>query len=261
MTDAIAGVAKYHRVANALRREIQLGKYDDQEGRLPAETELKARFGVSLPTLRQGLAVLRAEGLISSQHGRGTFVRRDRPHQRRSRHRYGRARADEKLLTADLRHEITFAGRGPVPAHIAEAMEVTAGTEVVIRRRSLFDKKTGRLEELGASYIPLSIAGGTFLEEPTVVPKALFLCVEDLAGTRYKSARDLWRSRMPTPEETDALELPLGAPVMTVVHAARDADGRVLEISESTWPADRIIIVDEYPIEPKAVEPDSPSEV
>ncbi|MFI6337704.1 UTRA domain-containing protein [Streptomyces sp. NPDC050535] len=63
------------------------------------------------------------------------------------------------------------------------------------------------------------------------------------------------------PEEAASLELPLGAPVMTVVHTARAEDGRVLEVSESTWPADRIVIVDEYAIEPEAVEPDSPSEV
>jgi GntR family transcriptional regulator len=140
-------------------------------------------------------------------------------------------------------------------------MDVPADTTVVIRRRSLYDKKTGRLEELGASYIPLDIAGDTFLEEPKVVPKALFLCVEDLAGTRYASARDLWRSKMPTPEEAAALDLPLGAPVMTVVHTARAADGRVLEVSESMWPANRIVIVDEYAIEAEADEPESPSEV
>jgi len=36
--------------------------------------------------------------------------------------------------------------------------------------------ETGRPQELGASYIPASIAAGTYLEKPTVVPKALFLC-------------------------------------------------------------------------------------
>ncbi|WP_049563913.1 GntR family transcriptional regulator [Streptomyces sp. SBT349] len=260
MTEAIAGQAKYHRVANALRREIQQGKFDPS-GRLPAETDIAKRFAVSPPTVRQGLAVLRAEGLIDSQQGRGTFVRKGRPHQRRSRHRYGRARGDQQLLTPDLRHEIDFAGRAPVPAHIAEVMDVPTGTEVVVRRRHLFDKETGRPEEVGASYIPVEIAGGTFMEEPSVVPKALFLCVEDAAGQRYATAKDLWRCRMPTPDEAAALQLSTGAPVMNVVHTARGEDGRVLEVSESTWPADRVVIVDEYEVEPHAAEPDSPSEI
>ena len=45
-------------------------------------------------------------------------------------------------------------------------------------------------EEIGASYIPASIAAETYLEQPTVVPKALFLCVEDLSGPRYAHASD-----------------------------------------------------------------------
>jgi GntR family transcriptional regulator len=65
-----------------------------------------------------------------------------------------------------------------VPDQIAEVMGVRPGTEVVIRRRHLF-------------------AGDTFLEQPTVVPKALFLCVEDLAGRHYTRARDQWTARMP----------------------------------------------------------------
>ncbi|MGH3767895.1 MAG: UTRA domain-containing protein [Pseudonocardiaceae bacterium] len=76
-------------------------------------------------------------------------------------------------------------------------------------------------------------AGGTFLEEPHVVPKALFLCVEDLTGRRYTRARDQWIARMPTADESSILELPTGAPVMHVIHIARDEDGDILEVSES----------------------------
>jgi DNA-binding GntR family transcriptional regulator len=49
------------------------------------------RFRVSLPTVRQALSVLRAEGLIESRHGVGTFVKEQRRLQRRSRGRYGSA--------------------------------------------------------------------------------------------------------------------------------------------------------------------------
>ena len=83
--------------------------------RIPSETELADRFRVSLPTIRQALAVLRAEGLIESRHGIGTFVKENRRLQRRSRHRYGRARSDKQLLTSHLRHEIVSAGREPTP--------------------------------------------------------------------------------------------------------------------------------------------------
>src|SRR5450631_399187 len=42
--------------------------------RLPAETELALRFGVSRPTVRETLARLRDEGLIASRRGSGSYV-------------------------------------------------------------------------------------------------------------------------------------------------------------------------------------------
>ncbi|MFC5267029.1 UTRA domain-containing protein [Kribbella qitaiheensis] len=174
---------------------------------------------------------------------------------------YGRARADKKLLSSDFEHRIVFAGRQTVPQHIAEAMNIAPGTEVVVRRRNLYDKADGRPEEVGASYIPVEIAGGTYLEEPTVVPKALFLCVEDLSGKLYAQARDAWVSRLPTAEESDILNLAPGIPVLHVVHTARSADGDVLEVSESVWPADRVMLIDEYEITAEAEQPNAQSEI
>ncbi len=258
--DAGARAPKYHRVAGELRQAIRAGSYPPGQ-RLPAETALCQQFRVSLPTIRQAIGVLRAEGLLESRHGLGTFVKETRRLQRRSRHRYGRARGDEQLLTAQLRHDIVFAGRAPAPDHIAAAMDVEPGSAVVVRRRRLLDPDTGRPEEIGASYLPLSIAGGTFLEQPQVVPKALFLCVEELAGQRYAHARDRWVSRLPTADETDALELATGAPVMHLIHTAHADDATVLEVSESVWPADRIEIIDDYTIDQGATQPDTPSQI
>jgi GntR family transcriptional regulator len=261
MSTGMSGFApKYQRIADALRREISEGRYAPGE-RMPAETELVDRFDVSLPTVRQALGVLRAEGLIESRHGKGTFVKEDRRLQRRSRHRYGRARADRQLLTSHLRHEIAFAGQQPVPAHIAEVMRVEPGTHVVVRRRVLHDKQTDRVEELGATYLPVDVAGGSFLEEPAVVPKALFLCVEDLTGKRYTFARDRWISRSAAPDEAALLGLPPGGQVIHVVHAAEAEDGSILEVSESIWPADRVAFIDEYPVSQDAEEPTAPSEI
>lgn len=254
-----ARAPKYQRIADELRRGISEGTYA-AGARLPTETDLSEQFKVSLPTVRQALSVLRAEGLIESRHGIGTFVKESRRLQRRSRHRYGRARSDKQLLTSHLRHEIVSAGREPTPPHIAEVM-TDAPTEVIARRRVLRDPDTGVVEEVGASYIPVEIAAETFLEEPTVVPKALFLCVEEMSGQTYAFARDRWTARMPTAQETDVLDLAPGAAVVHVVRAAEAEDGAVLEVSESVWPAERVMILDEYPITAEADEPTAPSEV
>lgn len=262
MRSGLGGFApKYQRIAEELRREIREGVYRPGE-RLPAETALVERFRVSLPTIRQAVGVLRAEGLAESIHGKGTFVKEDRRLERRSRNRYGRARSDQQLLNSHLRHDIVFAGREPASAQIADIMGISEGTEVVTRRRVLYDKNTDAPEEIGASYIPVSIAGGTFLEQPKVVPKALFLCVEDFSGKRYHHARDQWIARSASPEEASILGLPSGGPVVHVIHTARAAeDGTVLEISESIWPADRIAIIDEYLIDQEPQAPANPSQI
>ncbi|MFF2846732.1 GntR family transcriptional regulator [Streptomyces sp. NPDC058001] len=71
--------ALYRRVAADLGREIGEGRYGSG-GRLPAEGELAERYGVSRGTVRQAMAVLRAEGLVASRRGtRGVVIGTPRP--------------------------------------------------------------------------------------------------------------------------------------------------------------------------------------
>lgn len=255
-----ARAPKYLRIADELRREIKAGNPAPGD-RMPAETTLLDRFRVSLPTLRQAMGVLRSEGLVESRQGVGTFVTESRRLQRQSRKRYGRARADKKLLTSHLQHEIIFAGPETVPSHISDTGAFNEGESVVTRRRLLRDKQTARPTELGASYLPASIAGGTYLESTEVVPKALFLCMEELSGDRYTYATDQWIDRLATPSESELLELPNMTHVIHLIHVARGRNGDVLEVSESVWPADRVMFIDDYEIPQEAETLDDPSEV
>ena len=258
MSDTGPRLPKYHRIADAVRGDIRAGLLKAGD-RLPAETTIASAHSTSVPTVRQAMSVLRAEGLIESRHGIGTFVRDTHRMQRRSRNRYGEARGRDGLLNNTFRHEISFAGTQPVPEHIADCLDVEAGTAVVTRQRSLYDEDN-RLVELGASYLPKEIAGGTFLEEPTVVPKALFRCVEDLTGRRYTDARDQVTARRATDAEAERFGLPLGSYVLHLVHTATDENGEVLEVSESIWPADNVIFVDHYAI-PAAATGEAGSEI
>lgn len=63
-----ASGALYRRVAADLREAISTGAYGEA-GRLPAEGALAERYGVSRGTVRQALAVLRADGLVTSRRG------------------------------------------------------------------------------------------------------------------------------------------------------------------------------------------------
>jgi CheY-like chemotaxis protein len=62
------------RVYEALRDRIRTGELVPGT-RLPSHREMATTFGVAPMTIRQVLARLEQEGVISREHGRGTFVR------------------------------------------------------------------------------------------------------------------------------------------------------------------------------------------
>ncbi|WP_432942588.1 GntR family transcriptional regulator [Kribbella sp. CA-253562] len=64
---------KHERIASILAREIRSGRVGHGH-RLPGEVELARRFGVSRNTVRSALAVLTADGLITTRTGKGSFV-------------------------------------------------------------------------------------------------------------------------------------------------------------------------------------------
>jgi GntR family mannosyl-D-glycerate transport/metabolism transcriptional repressor len=65
--------ASYRRIAEDLRCQISSGELAPGQ-RVPSETELMRRYGVSRGTARQGLAVVEAAGLVRAEHGKGRFV-------------------------------------------------------------------------------------------------------------------------------------------------------------------------------------------
>src|ERR687884_1023736 len=62
------------RVYTILRDGLLSGEFAPG-AKLPSHTELAAQFGVATLTVRHVLAHLEQEGLVSREHGRGTFAR------------------------------------------------------------------------------------------------------------------------------------------------------------------------------------------
>jgi DNA-binding transcriptional regulator YhcF (GntR family) len=66
----------YMQVANKLQSDILDGRLKPGD-KLPSIRDLAERFGVSAMTVQSALRVLRVMELITSQQGRGTYVRTD----------------------------------------------------------------------------------------------------------------------------------------------------------------------------------------
>ena len=63
----------FEQIAALLAARIADGTYPPRR-RIPSETELCEEFGVSRPTVRQAIQVLRERGLTETVRGKGTYV-------------------------------------------------------------------------------------------------------------------------------------------------------------------------------------------
>ncbi len=64
-------------IADVLRGRIEAGEWAD--ARLPPERELASDFGVARNTVRRAMTLLKQDGAIAGEVGRGTFVRDRKP--------------------------------------------------------------------------------------------------------------------------------------------------------------------------------------
>jgi DNA-binding transcriptional MocR family regulator len=66
-------ISQYVQLANWLREEIVSGRIP-LGGRLPGEESLTHSFGIDRSVVRRAVQLLRAEGLVVTRHGVGSFV-------------------------------------------------------------------------------------------------------------------------------------------------------------------------------------------
>jgi DNA-binding FadR family transcriptional regulator len=61
----------YRQIADHLRQAIRDGQYGEGDA-LPSEAAMAETYGVTRMTARQAIEVLKTEGLVRSEHGRGS---------------------------------------------------------------------------------------------------------------------------------------------------------------------------------------------
>src|SRR5437588_3585213 len=70
----VTGRAAYLQIADALRNKIRSGELAPGDA-LPSLSQLMAEFGVSNTVVRSAMQILRSEGLVVGQQGKGVYVR------------------------------------------------------------------------------------------------------------------------------------------------------------------------------------------
>lgn len=246
--------AKYQHIADELRAAIHRGDYGPGDA-LPSETQLRTAYDVSRPTVRHAVAILRSEGLIDVEHGRGAFVRRRPLLQRhaRSRHRHSRSSGRPLGFDYPARHgqtpgmQITRTGPIPAPQDVAARMGVDEGIRVFIRERIVF--ADGEPIEISASYFPHDLAAGTHLATAEPLKTGVLRYVEDELGRTYRHVQEELTARMPSAREAATLRISAATPVLRVLYAAYDTEGRAVEVVDSVFPSDRHAFFDSFDLD------------
>ncbi len=239
----------YRQIADNLRRAIEAGELPPGS-QLPSESALVAEYDVSRVTARRALSVLVTDGLVVAEHGRGWFVRRQPPVRRLSGDRFARRREGKAAFTVDMEAnqrrfsvDVIFVGRGAASATVAERLGLKESDPVIVRRRRYLTE--GQPIEFATSYIPLDIADGTAIAEVNSGPGGIYARMED-RGLVFERYDEEITARMPTEEESRALGLPAGSPVLHLVRTAF-ASGRAVEVCDTVMDSAAFVLLYSLP--------------
>lgn len=250
--DAVTERPAYLRVADDLRAGIRAGTYLPGS-RLPSLRTLADEYDVSEIVIRAAFAVLRNEGLVTTQERARTVVRARPPVRRIAVDRYRRefqhAATDEPAtsFTADrgipweqYRLDKTFRETQASP-ELAALFEIEPGT-MLLERRFVF-YADDEPQQMSLTYMPLDLVSGTPVADPANEPWPGGTPAQ-LASLRHPLSRveESVKARMPTPEEAETLHIAPGVPVFSITRRML-SDGQVLEVAaDIVIPADQAIL-------------------
>lgn len=221
----------YHQIANDLRERIVSGAWAAGR-RLPSEAELTQLYGASRITIRQALANLADEGLVSREPGRGSFVR-------------------DPSITAGPRRLTSFTdemrSRGmhststvlanriePADTRTAELLQVDVGTPTVRLERLRY----GDGQPVGIQVSHLVAAQVPGFETLDFSDRSLYEELARRAGITIEEAEETYIVSAIDGSDAERLEVAPGTPGL-VVERVGWSGGQVVEFTRSLMRGDR----------------------
>lgn len=246
MPELQLALPKFLQIANHVRDAIIRGDLRPGD-EVPSERALAEEWKVSRPTATRALQALRAQGLVESRQGSGSYVRDQLRFNRRARDRYLRSRTDRHVYAQGEWAEIVSARLVKAPASIAASLGVNAGDRVVKRHRITRDE-SGPVEVSTSWFTEAVAEQAPRLLDRVRIREGTLAYVEASTGRRAKNARDQLGARLATKDEIKELELDDGGAVLAVHHIVYDANEQPLEVAEAVYPPNRWTFEQDYAI-------------
>ncbi|MGH7321662.1 MAG: GntR family transcriptional regulator [Candidatus Rokuibacteriota bacterium] len=231
--ERMSAVPLYQQLEEILRDEIASGRVNAGQ-RVATEFELMRRFGISRTTVRQTIARLRQEGLISVRRGKGTFVGK------------GKIEPELSALTGFVEDMqalgLTASARvlGVVdvkaPERVAEALRIPVDLPVTkITRIRLADAVPVSFEY---SFLPLEL--GRRVAEENLEVSPIFSLFEDKYGIVLGEAMYRIEASQASRVVARALGIELRAPVLAIERTTYDTGGGPVDFEQMFYRGDRI---------------------
>jgi GntR family phosphonate transport system transcriptional regulator len=233
--DTMTGLPLWRRIALTLGKEIADGRLIPG-GQMPTEMALAARFAVNRHTVRRAVEALSRDGLVTTEQGRGSFVREDvmdyvvGP----------RTRFSEWIR----RHNREPSGRVldlqtvPAEAGIAEGLGIAPGDAVVmVERLGLAD---GLPVGVSTHWFPTTLPGiaGALARESSITAALAAAGVTD-----YRRSRTRVSARLPSVAEAALLRTARNRPLLVCENTNVDAAERIVELGFTRHPTPRVQVV------------------
>lgn len=245
--DAQSARPLHLQLADELRAAIRRGDLAPGD-RLPPERDLVETYSTSRTTVRLALGALKAESLIASGPGRGTFVRQ-RPPVRLAFSRFTRRQREPGLgpWQTETRRagvhgqvRVTAVEQQTADAELAYRLGIDEGAPIVLRSRHMLAE--GFVVQLYDGYYPLDLIEGTEIATSPFVTGGIYAALDRLGHHPHEATEEV-AARAPTPEEAALLRLGAGVPVLTVTRTTHSESGRVLEVLQVVANADANVFV------------------
>jgi GntR family transcriptional regulator len=263
---AVVGPLKL-RIADDIRMRIERGELAPGDS-LPTVEELCEQWHCSANPAREAIALLRQQGLITTGQGKPPVVRAPvrrvvlspEHHQVEKdlvrvsdaeRQNVRVAKTDMEVTPDPLAFSATY-DVIEADSALAGVFNVSPGTSLLRRVYEMSDPRSGRRRAWSVSYVPHALIstnpdlldsknepwpGGTQHQLYTV-------------GIEIACVVDVVTSAMPTTAEAKQWELDAGVPLLRVRCISIDTQDRVVDVSDSDFPADRTELRCTTPLSP-----------
>jgi len=231
----------YYQLELLLREQIDAGAWTSGT-RVPAESDLAKRYGVSRITVRMALERLEDDGLIERQRGRGTFVHANAGALTKIERDPGNLFAfEEDILRQGFEPttRVLAIEEGPPPARLGWLLRLDPDESAVRLRR--LGSADGQPLWLESRYFPLAI--GRSLQSGDLTTPSISRLIEATCGRQITSTRLRIGAAAATATQAHQLDTTPGAPMLLNEFVFYDQQGSPVQALHAFFRADRYAFI------------------